>query len=296
MLDDAARRGVKELLVLTGERPEVNAEVARRLLREYGHEDFTAYVAWACERALERGHAAAHQHRRRLARGAGPAARGDGVAGADARVDEPRPGRAPGLADQAPGAAARDDPRGGRAEASRSRAGILVGIGESPEERIAALEAIAAAHAEYGHMQEVILQNFVPHPRYYGRRWRRSPTRRSAASAQVAAPSCRRPTGPARSPRRHAPARARVPPADARRRRADPAEPLRLVAARSSRRAPPTSAGCRRTATTSRRSTRSRRRTGCASSSRRAATRSPSGSASTRSTWTRSGSSRACST
>src|ERR671920_545695 len=54
MLDDAARRGVKELLVLTGEKPEVNAEVARRL-REYGHDDFTGYVAWACERALERG-------------------------------------------------------------------------------------------------------------------------------------------------------------------------------------------------------------------------------------------------
>ena len=46
--------------------------------------------------------------------------------------------------------------------------GILVGIGETPEERVAALEAIAAVHAEFGHLQEVILQNFVPHPRYYG--------------------------------------------------------------------------------------------------------------------------------
>src|SRR5438876_2177531 len=54
MLDDAVRRGVKELLVLTGERPEVNPEVARRL-GEYGHPDFTSYVAWACERALDRG-------------------------------------------------------------------------------------------------------------------------------------------------------------------------------------------------------------------------------------------------
>src|SRR5918912_2383157 len=54
MLDDAARRGVKELLVLTGERPEVNPEVARRL-SDHGHADFTSYVAWACERALERG-------------------------------------------------------------------------------------------------------------------------------------------------------------------------------------------------------------------------------------------------
>src|SRR6266576_4814791 len=54
ILDGAARRQVKELLVLTGERPEVNPEVRERLLG-YGHEDFTAYVAWVCERALERG-------------------------------------------------------------------------------------------------------------------------------------------------------------------------------------------------------------------------------------------------
>jgi FO synthase len=47
--------------------------------------------------------------------------------------------------------------------------GILVGIGETPEERIGALEALAAVHAEYGHLQEVIIQNFVPHQSYYGR-------------------------------------------------------------------------------------------------------------------------------
>src|SRR5438105_1897398 len=54
LLDDAARRNCKELLVLTGEKPEVNEVVAARL-GEYGHEDFTSYVVWACERALERG-------------------------------------------------------------------------------------------------------------------------------------------------------------------------------------------------------------------------------------------------
>ena len=46
--------------------------------------------------------------------------------------------------------------------------GILVGIGETSEEQVQSLEALAALHAEYGHLQEVILQNFVPHPRYYG--------------------------------------------------------------------------------------------------------------------------------
>ena len=55
MLDRAvSRHHVKELLVLTGERPEVNAGVAARLA-EYGHADFTSYVVWVCERALERG-------------------------------------------------------------------------------------------------------------------------------------------------------------------------------------------------------------------------------------------------
>jgi FO synthase len=46
--------------------------------------------------------------------------------------------------------------------------GILVGIGETPEERIESLEAIAELQRKYGHIQEVIIQNFVPHPRYYG--------------------------------------------------------------------------------------------------------------------------------
>ena len=46
--------------------------------------------------------------------------------------------------------------------------GILVGIGETEADRVEALEALAAVHAEYGHLQEVILQNFVPHRRYYG--------------------------------------------------------------------------------------------------------------------------------
>jgi FO synthase len=40
--------------------------------------------------------------------------------------------------------------------------GILVGIGEERRDRIEALALIAAAHAKYGHVQEVIVQNFLP--------------------------------------------------------------------------------------------------------------------------------------
>ena len=42
--------------------------------------------------------------------------------------------------------------------------GILVGIGETRAERIDALVAIANAHLEHGHVQEVIVQNFLPKP------------------------------------------------------------------------------------------------------------------------------------
>ena len=42
--------------------------------------------------------------------------------------------------------------------------GILCGIGETREDRIVALEAIAAAHRRHGHVQEVIVQNFLPKP------------------------------------------------------------------------------------------------------------------------------------
>ena len=53
-LDEAVRRKAKELLFLTGEKPEVNPIVAEQL-KAWGHCDFTDYVVWACERALERG-------------------------------------------------------------------------------------------------------------------------------------------------------------------------------------------------------------------------------------------------
>ena len=54
LLDGAARRNVKELLVLTGDDPEHHPGVRARLA-ELGFEDFVAYVVWCCERALERG-------------------------------------------------------------------------------------------------------------------------------------------------------------------------------------------------------------------------------------------------
>ena len=42
--------------------------------------------------------------------------------------------------------------------------GILVGIGESRRDRLGALWAIAQSHRRHGHVQEVIVQNFLPKP------------------------------------------------------------------------------------------------------------------------------------
>ncbi len=165
-LDEAVRRNAKELLVLTGERPEVNPEVAERL-RGWGHEDFTSYVVWACQQGIERG-LLPHTNLGVLSRedlsrlrevSASQGLMLESI-NPDLVVHQGSPTKHPAK----------------RLETMRLAGdlripfttGILVGIGESEGERVAALEAIAAVHAEYGHIQEVILQNFVPHPRYYG--------------------------------------------------------------------------------------------------------------------------------
>jgi FO synthase len=166
LLDDAARRGAKELLVLTGERPEVNEEVARRLA-DYGHADFTSYVAWACERALERGML---PHTNVGVIDAADLARlREVTASQGLMLESVNPDLVvhQGSPTKHPEARLRMLREAGELRIPFT-SGILVGIGESPEERVAALEALAEVHGEHGHLQEVILQNFVPHPRYYG--------------------------------------------------------------------------------------------------------------------------------
>jgi len=165
-LDDAARRNAKELLVLTGERPEVNAEVARRL-RSYGHEDFTSYVAWACERALARG---LLPHTNLGVLDLEDLARLREVTASQGLMLEsinPELAVHQGSPTKHPERRLQTIRDAGELKIPFT-SGILVGIGEAPAQRIHALEALAAVHAEHGHLQEVILQTFVPHPRYHG--------------------------------------------------------------------------------------------------------------------------------
>src|SRR5205085_6207459 len=49
--------------------------------------------------------------------------------------------------------------------------GILIGIGETLEERVDSLLAIRELHETYGHIQEVIIQNFRVKPTIRMRNW-----------------------------------------------------------------------------------------------------------------------------
>jgi FO synthase len=166
LIEEAVRRRAKELLVLTGEKPEVNAEVRERL-RGYGHEDFVSYVAWTCERALERG-LLPHTNLGVLSkRDLGRLREVTASQGLMLESIEPDLVVHQGSPTKHPERRLATIRAAGELKIPFT-SGILVGIGETPEQRVQALEALAAVHAEHGHLQEVILQNFVPHPRYYG--------------------------------------------------------------------------------------------------------------------------------
>ncbi|MDE3130230.1 MAG: 7,8-didemethyl-8-hydroxy-5-deazariboflavin synthase subunit CofG, partial [Acidobacteriota bacterium] len=167
LLERAVKRHrAKELLVLTGERPEVNAEVRSRLAA-LGFEDFVAYVVWVCEQALQRG---LLPHTNLGVLGARDLARlREVTASQGLMLESVNPALVAHQGSPTKHPARRLDTIRAAGELRIPfTSGILVGIGESREERFAALDALAAVHAEFGHLQEVIIQNFVPHQSYYG--------------------------------------------------------------------------------------------------------------------------------
>ena len=221
--------------MLTGECPEVNP--CRRRLRDWGHDDFTSYVRLGLRGGARARDPPAHEHRRRKPRGLRAAREVTASQGLMLESVSER------LMETVHAGSPTKHPRvrlDAIAAAGELRipftSGILVGIGESEEDRVASLEALAELQRRHGHIQELILQNFVPHPRYYG-----------AEVADIAAEASERQwagtqTGGSRQQHRAArlglagdaggddAARRRVPAADAGGRRPGAAEPLRLVA------------------------------------------------------------------
>ena len=157
-----SRAGCHEALFTLGEYPEERYPVAKEWLREHGYETTVDYLAAMCQLVLDETGLLPHANAgalgpedlaklRRVAPSQGmmiESLRADLVAHRGAPDKEP---------------ARRLATLNAAGELSIPfTTGILVGIGETREDRIEALEAIAAAHARYGHVQEVIVQNFVP--------------------------------------------------------------------------------------------------------------------------------------
>jgi FO synthase len=162
LLDGAARRRVKELLILTGDDPAHHPGVVDKL-HVLGFDDFVAYVVWCCERALERG-LLPHTNLGALSR-ADLARLREVTASQGLMLESLRPDLVAHQGSPTKDPALRlQTIRDAQELRIPFTSGILVGIGETPQDRIEALEALA----QFDHLQEVILQNFVPHRRYYG--------------------------------------------------------------------------------------------------------------------------------
>lgn len=162
-LERAREQGCKEALMCLGDSPEAAFPSYRETLAELGHASTVEYVHEACEMALAAG-LLPHTNAGVLSREEMERLRPVNVSlGLMLENVSPRL-RARGMAHHH----APDKEPARRlamlADAGRLRipftTGILLGIGETPEERVESLLAIADVQHAYGHIQEVIVQNF----------------------------------------------------------------------------------------------------------------------------------------
>ena len=162
------RAGCTEALFTLGERPEQRYPEAGRWLREAGFESTLDYLREAASRVLREVGLLPHLNpgtmsRRELA-SLRPVSASMGIMleNVSPRLSEPG-----GPHHQAPSKWPRARVRAlelaGR-EAVAFTTGLLVGIGESREERIDSLLTIRDLNHRYGHIQEVIIQNFRAKP------------------------------------------------------------------------------------------------------------------------------------
>ncbi|MGB8198209.1 MAG: 7,8-didemethyl-8-hydroxy-5-deazariboflavin synthase CofG, partial [Pseudonocardiaceae bacterium] len=157
-----AELGCHEALFTLGERPEHRYPSARNWLADHGYDSTVDYLVAACRAVLEQTGLLPHTN----AGAVHPdelAALREVTASQGMMMESLRPDLAAhrGAPDKHP------DRRLATLHAAGELAipfttGILVGIGETEADRVVALEAIAAAHHRYGHVQEVIVQNFLP--------------------------------------------------------------------------------------------------------------------------------------
>ena len=160
--------GCKEALFTLGDKPELRYGAARDALAELGCESTFDYLERCAEAVLRTTGLLPHlnagvmdeQTAARLRRGS--VSQGLMLESLSERLCA-RGGPHYGSPDKAPNARLEALRAAGRARVPMTT-GLLIGIGETRRERIDALLAIRALHAEFGHIQEVIIQNFRAKP------------------------------------------------------------------------------------------------------------------------------------
>ena len=160
--------GCKEALFSLGDKPELRFPEAAAALRRLGHGRTTDYLEEMCRAVLAETGLLPHPNPGILSRAEMTSLRDtSGSMGIMLENLSPRfsgPGmpheQAP---DKTPGARLANLRYAGELRFPFTT-GLLIGIGETPAERVEALFAIKALHAQYGHIQEVIIQNFRAKP------------------------------------------------------------------------------------------------------------------------------------
>lgn len=165
---EGERLGCKEALFSLGERPERRYSEASDALRRLGYETTVDYLLDACRLVLDHTSLVPHVNAGTLTED--EIARLRDVSGSMGMMLENVSKRLskPGMAhhacpDKAPLLRLRTIEAAGRLGVPFTT-GILIGIGETWEERVDSLAAINELHQRYGHVQEVIVQNFRAKP------------------------------------------------------------------------------------------------------------------------------------
>jgi FO synthase len=166
---EAGRRlGCKEALFTLGDRPEVRFESHRRALRRLGHPSTHSYLVAMCRLVLEETGLLPHPNagilsRRELAElREVSASQGMMLESVSERLCAPG-GPHADAPDKRPRTRLAMIARAGELRIPFT-SGILIGIGETPRERVEALLALRDLHERHGHIQEVIVQNFRAKP------------------------------------------------------------------------------------------------------------------------------------
>lgn len=161
---EGAAQGCKEALFTLGEKPELRYSAARKALEEMGFESTLHYVAHVAKIVFEETGVLPHinagcmtDQEMAMLRPVS-ASMGIMLESAASRLCEKGMPHY-GSPDKDPAVRLDTIERAGQA-AVPFTSGILIGIGETRRERIESLLALREKHLRYGHLQEIIVQNF----------------------------------------------------------------------------------------------------------------------------------------